>query len=89
MPGVTRLLLTFVVVKVFVVVLCLMFMALCSSLILLMFEKEIRLCFGASWLVVFGMVCFLVGCGVRLFLAGFVVLLIMMVIFFGIASSSR
>ena len=52
MPGVTRLLLTFVVVKVFVVVLCLMFMALCSSLIILMFGKEIRLCFGASWLVV-------------------------------------
>ena len=50
----------FVVVKVFVVVLCLMFMALCSFLILLMFEKEIRLCFGTSWLVVFGMVSFLV-----------------------------
>ena len=82
MPGVTRLLLTFLVVKVFVVVLCLMFMALCSSLILLVFGKEIRLCFGASWLVVFGMVCFLEGCGVMLFLVGFVVLLMMMVIFF-------
>ena len=31
------------------------------------------------------MVCFLVGCGVRLFLEGSVVLLIMMVTFFGIA----
>ena len=33
-----------------------MCMALCSSLILLMFEKEIRLCFVASWLVVSGTV---------------------------------
>ena len=87
MLGVTRLLLIFVVVRVFVVVLCWIFMALCSSLILLMFGKEIRLCFAASWLVVYGMVCFLVGCVVRRFLVGSVVFLFltMMVTFFGIA----
>ena len=42
MLGVTRLLLIFVGGKVFEVVLSLTFMVLCSSLILLMFEKEIR-----------------------------------------------
>ena len=77
--------LIFVAVRVFVVGLFLTFMVLCSSLALLMFGKEMRLCFGVSCLVVFGVVCFLVGCGVRLFLVGSVVLLIMMVTFFGIA----
>ena len=43
-------LLTFAAGKVFEVDPCLIFMALYSSLILLMFEKEIRLCFVASWL---------------------------------------
>ena len=56
MLGATRFLLTFVVERVFVVGLCWMSMAPCSSLILLMFEKEIRLCFVASWLGVSGMV---------------------------------
>ena len=42
-----------------------MSMALCSSLILLMLEKEIRLCFVASWLEVSGMVFFLVKFVVR------------------------
>ena len=46
MPGVIRLLLIFVSVRGFGVVLFLMFMVLCSSLILLMFEREIRLCFA-------------------------------------------
>ena len=50
----------------------------------LMFGKEIRLCFVASWLVVSGMVCFLVGCEVRRFPVSSVVLLTMMVIFLGI-----
>ena len=49
----------------------------------LMFEKETRHCFVMSWLVVSGMVCFLVGFEVRLFLVGSVVLLIVMVIYFG------
>ena len=62
---------------------CRMSMAPCSFLILLMLEKEIRLCFGVSWLVVSGMVFFLVRFGVRLFLVGFVVLLTMMVTFLG------
>ena len=35
---------------------CLMFMALCSSLILLMLEKETRVCFVVSWLGASGMV---------------------------------
>ena len=59
MLGVTRLLLTFVAGKVFEVGLCWMSMAPCSSLVLLMFEKEIRLCFVAFWLGVSGMVFFL------------------------------
>ena len=50
MLGVIRLLPIFVVGKVFGVGLCLMFTAPCSSLLLLMFEKEIRLCKGVSWL---------------------------------------
>ena len=83
MLGVIRLLLTFAAGSVFVVGLCSISMGLCSSLILLMFEKEIRRCFATSWLVVSGMVFFLVGFGVRLFLVGFVVLLTMMVICFG------
>ena len=84
MPGATRWLLLFVVGKVFVAGLCWTSMGLCSSLILLMFEKEIRPCFVPLWWVVSGMVCFLVESGVRLFLASFVVLLTMMVNFFGI-----
>ena len=60
--------------------LCWMFMAPCSSLTLLMFEKEMRLCFVASWLGVSGMVCFLDGIEASLFHVGFVGLLIMMVI---------
>ena len=59
--GVTRLLLICVGGRVSEVVLSLTFMVLCSSLILLMFEKEIRPCFVPLWLVVFGMVFSLVG----------------------------
>ena len=58
-------------------------MDLCSSLFLLMFGKEIRLCFVASWLMVSGMGCFLVGCEVRRFPLSSVVLLTMMVTFLG------
>ena len=47
---VTRLLLIFGAGKVFVVDHYSMSMAPCSSLILLMLKKEIRLCFAASWL---------------------------------------
>ena len=50
---------------------CWMFIFLCSSSILPMFEKEIRVCFVASWLGVSGMVSFLVGFVIRLFLVGF------------------
>ena len=82
MLGVTRLLLIFVGGKVFEVVLSLTFMVLCSSLIFLMFEKEIRPCFVPLWLVVFGMVFSLVEFVVKLFLVGSVGLLTMMVIFF-------
>ena len=56
--GVTRFLLTFADGKAFEVVLCSMSVAPCSSLILLMFEKEISVCFVASWLGVSGMVSF-------------------------------
>ena len=62
---------------------CWIFMALCSSLILLVFEKEIRVCFVASWLGVSGMVSFLVGCVARLFHVGSVVLMMRMVIYSG------
>ena len=55
-----------------------------ASLILLIFEKEIRVCFGVSWLGVFGMVSCWVVFAIRLLLVGSVVLLIMMVICFGI-----
>ena len=58
MLGVIRLLLAFAGGMVFEVGLC--WMAPCSSLILLMFEKEMRLCFVASWLGVSG-ICFLLG----------------------------
>ena len=51
-----RCLLIFAVGRVFGVDLCSMSVAPCSSLILLTLEKEVRLCFVASWLVVFGMV---------------------------------
>ena len=74
MLGVIRLLLIFAVGRVFGVGLCWMFVAPCSSLILLMLEKEIRLCFVASW---FGMVFSLV------FHVDSVVLLMVMVVFFG------
>ena len=47
MLGVTRLLLTCVAGIVFEVGLCWTFMVLCSSLVLLRLEEEIRLCFGA------------------------------------------
>ena len=67
----------------FVVGPCWIFLALCSSLILLMFEKEIRVCFVASWLGVSGMVSFLVGFVIRLFLVGSGVLLMVMVIYSG------
>ena len=40
---------------------CWMCMALCSSWTLLMSGKEIRLCFGVFWVVVFGTVFFLAG----------------------------
>ena len=98
MLGVVRFLLIFAVGRVFVVGLCLMFTAPCNFLTLLMSGKEIRLCFGALWLGVSGMVsflcivnvtshqrmvCFLDGFGARLFHVGFVGLLIMMVIYFG------
>ena len=46
--------------------LCWISMAPCSSLIPLMSEKDIRLCFAASWLGVSGMVFFLVMFVVRL-----------------------
>ena len=48
-----------------------------------MFGKEIRLCFGVSWLGVFGMVSCLVESGVRLFFVGSVVHPIVMVTCFG------
>ena len=44
-----------------------------------------RLCFVALWWAVSGMVCFLDGCEVSLFLTVFVVLRMVMVTFFGIA----
>ena len=81
--GVIRLLLTFVGVRAFVVVPCWMFMVLCSSLILLMFKREIRHCFELLWLVVSGMVSYLAVSVVSLFHVGFVGLLRMMVICFG------
>ena len=83
MLGVTRLLLTFVAGRVFKVGLCWISMAPCSSLILLMLEKEIRLCFGALWLEVFGMVFFLVGFVARLFQVSFVGRQMVMVIYSG------
>ena len=58
-------------------------MAPCSSLILLMFEKEIRLCFVAPWLGVSGMVFFLDGFVTRFFLVGFVGRRMVMVFFLG------
>ena len=56
MLGVIRLQRIFVDARVFEVGLCFMSMAPCSSSILLMLEKEIRLCFVASWLVLSGMI---------------------------------
>ena len=71
------------------VVPCWIFMALYSSLILLMFEKEIRVCFVVSWLGASGMVSFLVVFVIRFFLVASAVLLIMMVICSGYLSSSH
>ena len=51
-----------------------------SSLILLMFEKEIKVCFVVSWLGVSGMVSCWVVFVIRFFLVASAVLLIMMVI---------
>ena len=57
---------------------------LAASLILLMSGRETRLCFvKQSWLGVSGMVFFLEGFGSSLFHVGFVVHLMVMVIFFG------
>ena len=69
--------------KVFEVGPCWMFMALCSPLILLMLETEIRRWFATSWLVVSGMLCFLDGFVARLFHVGFVARQMVMVICFG------
>ena len=62
----------------FVAGLCWIFMAPCSSLILIMFEKEIRLCFGVT-VGVSGMGFSLVGLGCSLFHVDFVVRLMVMV----------
>ena len=59
-------------------------MALFSSLILLMLEKEIRVCFEVSWLVLSATVFAWVGLEVSLFLVGFVVVEMAMDTFFGI-----
>ena len=83
MLGVTRLLLIFVGGKVFGVGLFWTSMVLCSSLILLMLEKEIRHCFVPLWRVVSGMVSFFVMFVVSLSHAGSVVLQMVMVIFLG------
>ena len=60
MLGGTRLQLIFVVGRVFEEGPCWIFIALCSSLTLLMFGKGIRVYFGVFWLAVFGKV-FLLG----------------------------
>ena len=88
MLGVTKLLLIFVGGRVLKVGLFWTFMVLCSFLTLLMFAREIRLCFVALWWEVSGMVFFLVGFGVRLFFVVSVVLLTMMVTFLGLSFSS-
>ena len=84
MLGVIRFLVTFVDGRGFEVGLCWTSMAPCNSLILLMFARRIRPCFVPLWWVVSGMVFFLVVFGVKLFLVGSVVLLTVMVTFFGI-----
>ena len=61
---------------------CSMYMAPCSTLILLMSGKEIRVCFGVSWLGVFGMGFSLEGLGSSLFHVDVVVHLVVMVTFF-------
>ena len=81
MLGVVGLQLVFVVGLVLGMVLFWIFMALCSSLILLMFEKEIRLCFVALWLVLSGTVFSWGRLGSPLLLVGSVVLLMVMVSF--------
>ena len=84
MLGVTKFLLIFVAVRVFVVGLFLTFMVLCSSLILLLFEKEVRPCFAPLRLVGFGKVFSLVVSAVGMFLVGSVGLLTMIVTCFGV-----
>ena len=83
MLGVIRLQLIFAEGKAFGVDRCWMCMALCSFLILLMVEKEIRLCFKASWFGVSGIVFFLVEFEARLCHVGFVGRQMVMVIYFG------
>ena len=63
-------------------------MALYSSLILLMLEKEIRVCFVVSWLGVSGMVSFLVKFVTRFYLVGFVGSRMVVVIFLGLYFST-
>ena len=75
---------SFVLGRVFVGVLCLILMVLCSSLTLTMFWREIRRYFVVSLLGVFGMGFFLVRSVVRRFLVGFVGVVTLMVIFSGI-----
>ena len=78
MLGVTKLLLTFVGVRVFVVGPFWMFMVLCNSSFLPIVVRGTGLCCVPLWLVVFGTAFCLVMSVVSLFLVGFVGLLIMM-----------
>ena len=80
--GVVGLQLAFVAGLVLGVGLFWIFMALRSSLVLLMFGRGIRLCFVASWLVLCGTVFSLGRLGGLLLIVGFVVLLMVMVICF-------
>ena len=60
-------------------------MVLINYLFLLIFEKETKCCFEPFFLVEFGMASCLARLRKKMFLVGFVVLLIMMAIFFGTA----
>ena len=82
MLGVIRLQPIFVVGKVFFAGLCWMYMAPCSSSTLPTSGKGIRLCLPSVMVGVSGMVSCWAEFGVRLFLVGFVVLLMVMVTFF-------
>ena len=64
---------------------CWMSLAPCSFFVLVVFEREreIRLCYGVSWLVVSGTVFSWVGSEVSLFFVGFVVIPMVMDIFLG------